>query len=352
MNVIRQHKWTQCVSALLVLLFVVTLSPIAAWSADGSAAPTKVLLFPVADNSGSALVGLARLAGGALQIAVAAVPGMDATEFGSGSGLVRRALSDGRILQAQAENGVSDLPEALKVARVLGMDKVLWTQLATVRVANGQPRTAEAVLTGACYDVKANFDERTQQAVAAPVAEKTFNVTGASAGRADYQGADRPLVREAIEAAAARAAAVLGGAVPEVAAPKAEGRGWRGIGYVLGVGLLVALISGQGGESGGPSAEAAAPTPARVEVQPAAIRLFWSAPSPTTLTLLRYQIQRSKDGGSFVGIDQGNARADLVSFPDYDVAAGHTYAYRIRALYTNSAFSEWRSFLAVTFTGA
>ena len=88
-----------------------------------------------------------------------------------------------------------------------------------------------------------------------------------------------------------------------------------------------------------------------LRVESNAIRLFWQAPVPTELTLLRYQIKRSINNGAWHYIDQGNADASRTSWPDFDVTAGNSYQYRIRAVYTNQAVSDpWSVFNRITFT--
>jgi len=307
MILIRRHKWTSYISAMLVLAFVVTLSPLSVWAADMGQAPAKVLL----------------------------------------------ALGEGRILPAEIANAASEATQAIKVGYALGMNKVVLAQIVSLRVSNN-PRQVQVVLAGSMYDVAANYDEQADEPVASPEAERSFSVVGVSTARADYRGSDRLLVREALRDAAGQASQVLEGKTlaqvqAERAQPKKKKSGWRGLGYLLGLGVLVALVASSGGGGGGPSPAAAPPIPDRVEIEPNAIRLFWTPPSGTTLTLLRYQIERSINGLPWERIDGGLADAGRTSWPDFDVSAGNTYQYRIRAVYTNMAYSEWKLFTAVLF---
>lgn len=72
------------------------------------------------------------------------------------------------------------------------------------------------------------------------------------------------------------------------------------------------------------------------------ISLGWTAPTGTTLTILRYQIERSVDATPFERIDTGNVGFGSTSFKDYNTVSGrHAYQYRMRTLYTNGAVSPY-----------
>ncbi len=353
MTSIRTHKWTRYISALLVLTFVAVLYPTSVSAADVADPPAKVLLFPVSDNSGSDVRALGRMASGILQLAIDGVAGLECTDFSPTSAIVRRARNEGRILPVQVEAGTSDPMQAVRIGHALLMDKVIIAQVESIRTSNS-PRLVETVLSGCMYDVRDNYDVEADEPVASPVVERAFGVVGASRTRANYKGSERLLVREALQDGAYKVSQILSGkSVAEIdaarAKPERKKSAWRGLGWLLGVGLLVALVAGTGGDGGGPSPAAAPPIPDRVEVEANAIRLYWTPPSGTSLTLLRYHIERSRNSQPWQRIDGGAADAGRTSWPDFDVETSNTYQYRIRALYTNSAYSEWRVFTAVVF---
>ncbi|MEI6500037.1 MAG: hypothetical protein WCP21_03310, partial [Armatimonadota bacterium] len=73
-----------------------------------------------------------------------------------------------------------------------------------------------------------------------------------------------------------------------------------------------------------------------------AITLTWLEPTGTTLTVLRYQIDRAIDGAAFQRVGSGILPAGTTSYNDYDTSSGrHTYQYRLRAVYTNNTVSPY-----------
>ncbi len=355
MMLIRSHKLSGAIAGFLSVAMVVTILP---WSAIPVSAavdtPTKVLLFPAADNSGGDVADLAEMTTNRIYAALEGVVGMEVVEFERWSPLVRRALSEGRLLPVHMEVGVGDVAGTIGVGHSLGVDAVL---LATVNSVNLQmpPRRISITLAGQYYLVSPNYNEAAGQPVGDPQPEKAFTVTGTSRPRANYTGSDRPLVREALEDAATKFMQVMGGTpvsqvVTEHIQPRKTSK-WKVLGPVILLGLAGLLISKSGGGGERLSTAGEPPTDLGIEVDENAIRLSWVTPV-TALDLQRYQIERSVNGGGWDGIDYGHCGPLRTDWPDYDVDAGNRYRYHIRAVYTNQIVSEWVDFNAVDFTGS
>ena len=135
---------------------------------------------------------------------------------------------------------------------------------------------------------------------------------------------------------------------------KRDDASWRWIlAAALIAGLIIATEDAGKDDAVGPAPDALAPTPLRLEIEPAAIELFWTPPN-TTLTILRYDIQRSTDGGATWNPapgSQGTVLADDTVFADFSVVEGEMYQYRIRVQYATTGPSQWVEFDAVQFPG-
>ena len=355
MMLIRSHKLSGAIAGFLSVAMVVAILP---WSAIPVSAavdtPTKVLLFPAADNSGGDVADLAEMTTNRIYAALEGVVDIEVIEFERGSPLVRRALSEGRLLPVHMELGGSDVAGAIGVGYNLDADAIL---LATVNSVDVQmpPRRISIALSGRYYLVGPNYDEAAGQPVGDPQPDKAFTVSGTSRARANYTGSDRPLVREALENAVAKFAQVMGGTpVSQIGtgyAPPRKSSRWKWLGPVILLGLAGLLISKSGGGGEGISTAGEAPTALGIEVDENALRLSW-VPPVTALDLQRYQIERSVNGGGWDGIDHGHCGPLRIDWPDYDVEAGNRYRYHIRAVYTNQLVSEWVDFNAVDFTGS
>ncbi len=353
MTLIRSHRLAGPIAVFLTIATVVTIVP---WpmapvrAADGAA---MLLLFPAGDESGSEIADLAEMTTNKLQIAMAGVEGIEVTEFHPSSPLVRRAKSEGRLLPTHMQAGVSDLPAAIEVGHILGMDGIVLATVKSVDVHNSV-RYLTVTLKGECFDVKPNYDPATGQARRTLQPAKLFTVVGASRPRANYTGSDQPLVREALNDATKKFAQVMAGtpAGELTAKPLHSGKEskWKWLGPLLVLGIA-ALIIGKSGGNGGQAAGAAAPIPDRLDVEDYGIHLFWDPPPPTELTLVSYQVQRSTNGGPYANVNVGICGTACTDWLDQDVAVGNTYRYRIRAIYSNSQASAWRQFDAVNFIG-
>ncbi len=354
MMLIRSHKLSGAIAGFLSVAMVVAILP---WSAIPVSAavdtPTKVLLFPAADNSGD-VADLAEMTTNRIYAALEGVVGMEVVEFERWSPSVRRALSEGRLLDVHMEVGVGDVAGAIGVGHSLSADAIL---LATVNSVDVQmpPRRISIVLAGQYYLVGPNYNEAAGQPVGDPQPEKAFTVIGTSHPRANYTGSDRPLVREALEDAVTKFVQVMGGTpVSQIGteyAPPRKTSKWKVLGPVILLGLLGLLISRSGGEGERLSTAGESPTDLGIEIDENAIRLSW-VPPVTALDLQRYQIERSVNGGGWDGIDHGHCGPLRIDWPDYDVDAGNRYRYHIRAVYTNQVVSQWADFNAVDFTGS
>ena len=354
MTLIRSHRLAGPIAVFLTIAIVVTVVPWPVAPVQAAERTTTVLLFPAVDESGSEIPDLAKMTSNKLQITMARVEGLEVTEFHRSSPLVRRAESEGRLLATHLQAGLNDLPAAIEVGHILGMDSIMLATVKSVDVHNSV-RYLTVTLKGQYFEVEPNYDQASGQASRALQPEKSFTVVGASRPRANYTGSDQPLVREALNDAADKFAQVMAGTPPgELTAGPAQperASKWKWLGPLLPVAGLVFIIGSSGGGDGGQATGAAPPIPDHLTVEDYGIILFWAPPPPSDLTLVSYQIQRSVNGSPYMNVDVGTCGIGCTQWTDFDVAAGNTYSYRIRAIYLGSQVSEWRQFDAVNFIG-
>lgn len=358
MTAIRSSKLVGPLSiALAALMLVLALPTSVLPTAEAQTQDRLLLLFPVVDQSGSGYEDVAQRATDYLQMALIDVAGLRVAEFSRTSPMVLRAVQEGQIRAVDLDAEVTDAVSAIQMGYALGADEVCLASVLSVETKD-DPVVIEVLLNGQCFDVRANVDPATMQVAERPTPTSTFGVNGMSREREGYQGSLPPLVREALRDAAQKAAQVLAG-IPaeEMAAEPTERKGEKGWRWALALavvaGLVLAAANSGDDNGGGPAANAVPPQPLRLEIEPAAIRLIWNPPN-TTLTVLRYDLQRSTDNGATwnpVPGSQGVVEADDTSFADFDVDAGVGYRYRIRAQYTTTGPSAFAEFDAVVFPG-
>ncbi len=357
MTAIRSSKLIGPVSITVTVMMVALLLPVGLVTGASAEGQSQLLvIFPVLDTSDGDFASAARQMTDALQIAIDDIPGLRATEFSRTSPVVRRAVKEGQVRSIDVEAKVADPVTALKIGYALGADEVCLATITSITV-NDNPRQISVLLAGQCYKVQENIDLESGQVVEELTMSNSFGVSGQSMERANYRGADSILLNQAIRSGASKAAQVIAGA-PATAAngptgKKKASKAWKWfITGLLIAGLAMAANNGTTHTAAGPSPDALAPSPPlRVTSEPSTIRLEWQAPQGTSLTVLRYQIQRSTDGGAtWSFIDDGLLGADDTSFGDFHVTDGVTYRYRIRTLYTGAGPSPWANFTEVQFT--
>lgn len=357
MTAIRSSKLIGPVSITMTVMMVALLLPVGLVTGASAEGQSQLLvIFPVLDTSDGDFANAARQMTDYLQIAIDEIPGMRATEFSRTSPVVRRAVKEGQVRSIDVETKVADPVTALKIGYALGADAVCLATITSITVSDN-PRQISVLLAGQLYKVQENIDLASGQVVEELVMSNSFGVSGQSMERANYRGADSILLSQAIRSAASKAAQVLAGAPATTtvgpAGKKKASKAWKWfIAGLLIAGLAMAANSGTSHSTGGPAPDALAPSPPlRVTMEPSTIRLEWQAPQGTSLTVLRYQIQRSTDGGTtWSFIDGGVVGATDTSFGDYHVVDGVTYRYRIRTLYTTTGPSPWVNFTEVQFT--
>ncbi|MGI5818188.1 MAG: hypothetical protein ACOX9R_08830 [Armatimonadota bacterium] len=356
MTAIRSSKLVGPVSIMLTMVMLALLAPTSVLPvAEAQGQNRLLLLFPVVDDSAAGYDDVATRMTDYLQMALNQNLDMRVAEFSRTNPLVLRAVQEGQIRSVDLETEVRDPITAIQMAYALNADEICMATITSIQTQE-DPLRVELLLNGQCYDVMANIDEDTMQVAERPVPSNTFGVSGSSNVREGYTGAVGPLLREAMRDAAAAAASVLSGEPAEEAAvkkPRRDDMSWRWVvAAALIAGLVVATNGGDGGEPG-PAPQALAPQPLRLEIEPSAIELFWAPPN-TTLTLLRYDLQRSIDNGATwnpVPGSQGNVLPDHTVFADFAVVAGQSYRYRIRAQYATTGPSAWAQFDDVQFPG-
>ena len=357
MTAIRSSKLIGPVSITVTVMMVTLLLPVGLVTGASAEEQSQLLVvFPVLDTSDGDFANAARRMTDSLQIAIDEIPGLRATEFSRTSPVVRRAVNEGQVRSIDVEAEVADAVTALKIGYALGADEVCLATITSITV-NDEPRQISVLLAGQCYRVQENIDVESGQVVEELVMSNSFGVSGQSMERVNYRGADSVLLNQAIRSAASKAAQVLAGA-PAVATDgltgkKKPSKAWKWfIAGLLIAGLAMAANSSTSHTPAGPAANALPPSPPlRVTLEPSTIRLEWQAPQGTSLTVLRYRIQRSSDGGAtWSFIDNGLVGADKTSFGDFHVTNGVTYRYRIQTLYTGTDPSRWISFDEIQFT--
>lgn len=355
MTAIRSSKLNGPVSVALTVLMVGLLLPGPVMTPAGAQGEQRLLLvFPVLDNTEGAYPQAAQRLTDALQMAIEEVPGVRATEFSRTSPMVRRAVQEGQIRSVDVETAVADPVTALRIGYALGADEVLLATVTSLTVS-GEPQQVSMLVTGQCYRVADNVDLERGQVKETLVLSNSFGVTGQSTVRARYTGPISVLINEAARSAAQKVAAVLGGqpaGVPSGEAPaRKPSKAWKWmLAAMITLSLAIAANTATSSEPPGPGPLATAPVPLRVVQEPAALRLYWAPPPGTSLTVLRYQIQRSTDGGqTWSFIDNGEVEAGDTQFGDFDVVAGVTYRYRIRAQFTETGPSPWAEFMDIQY---
>ena len=353
MTVILRSRLWRTLSWLLVAAFVTMLVPVTAGPARAQEeGPRTILVLPVADQSGRGDRRLSKWVSDDLVLAITGMKGLAGVDFSGTSPLVRRAISEGRVLPAQVETPPQTPSAAVAVAHALGMDAVLQVTIESL-VITEYPKQAKISLGGELYSVGANYNTQTGEAAATPTAERSFKAVGASRLVTQYTGSDQPLIKEAVREAITQAARSVAGEEPT--AQKAASSRKHGVstwvGAILVLGLLALVVSGAQNDNNAP-AGAFAPRPVSLVVQAGGIQLNWLAPPPGGLTLLRYQIQRSVHGQPFQFIDGGLVGAGETSFFDGNVVPGEQYRYRIAAVYTTQGVSNFANFTQIIFPPA
>lgn len=342
MNAIRTHHLTRKLCMLLVAIFVGTTLPLGLCAAAGDT--KSVLVFPLANATEGGPAALGEMAAGALTLALGDTKGLEGVEFSASSPSVRRAISEGRIRQVDVEEPQGDLATCLAIGLALKADYIVLGNIQSL-VKKDNPVGVDVMLAGQMYEVAANVNPDTKEPVAEPKVAKAYGASGSSMVRARNNASEETLILEALRDAAAKAAAALAGqeaGVPSRSAKRVSGDyKWVLLGLLIG-GLALAANSSNGGGAVGPSPEATPPTNVVLQPLDGALRLTWEAPRGTTLTVLRYEVARSINGGSWASVDGGLLDGSRTSFDDVPPIAGTVdLQYRIRVRYSSGDFSAW-----------
>ncbi len=357
MTAIRSSRLVGPVSIILTFMMLALVAPTRVMPvAEAQGQDRLLLLFPVIDESTSEYADIDVRMTEYLQMSLNQVSGLRVAEFSRSNPLVLRAVEEGQIREVDLQSDVTDAISAIRLGYSLNADEVCLATITSVQVSE-DPLQVEVLLNGQCYDVMANINEDTMQVAEQPKPSNSFGVSGTSNVREGYDGSVGPLLREAMKKGAREAAQVLAGETAEEMAQKRDegddDTSWRWIlAAALIAGLIIATEDAGDDEAAGPADEAVPPQPLQMKIEPgSAIRLFWEPPN-STLTLLRYDIQRSTDGGATWNPapgSQGTVLPDDTQFADFDVTAGVSYRYRIRAQFTTSGPSAWAEFDDVDF---
>ncbi len=313
----------------------------------------SVLVFPVLDESESVQASIAYKATASLQMAIDAQADFAASRFSPHSALVMRAVSEGRLRQIDVEAGeTASASLALFIGNVLGMDYVVISSVQSFDIQE-EPRQAKIILSGQAYEVKGNVDEATGEVVEEPTVYRAFGVSGNSQERAHYTGSDSPLIAEAMRDAAYKAAKTLAGKPTEYQpVAREKSKSWKWLLYALAVGVLIIAVNNSSTPAAPPGAAAQAKPVTNLyltQMQPN-IRLTWNPPTGTTLTILKYEIWRSVDGGTF-SLLSDNIGPAVTQYTDTATLSGrYIYQYRVRVVYTNSETSQYTLSGALAFT--
>lgn len=353
MNAIRSNHVSRRICFALVFVMLTGFMPVGLLGAMAQQAPRTILIFPLVNNAENAPADIAQRATGALTMAITDVPGFDAIQFSPTSPSVRRAVSEGRIRQVDVEEGERDLATALVIGAALQVDSIVMGGVQSF-TRKDAPGGVEVILSGQMYEVAPNINPATGEPCAEPKVYKAFGVSGTSTTRARQGTNEAPMVYEALRDAACKAAAALSGQTDVVdisATRKSKSGSYKWVLFALLVGALALGVNNGGGNDGGTDAGALPPRNVTLGENPPAITISWTEPTGTTLTVLRYQIERAIDGGAFQRIDPGTLGPGTTTFNDFGTIAGtHTYQYRLRTVYTNLAVSPFAFSGALVFT--
>lgn len=345
MNAIRSHYLSRRVSLALALVILTSTMPFGLAGAFAQQTKTA-LVFPLQNAAEGAPADIGQRATAALTVAVADTPGFDAIQFSTTSPSVRRAVSEGRVRQVDVEEGTGDVATALVIGAALKVDYVVTGAVQNLTRKEAPASGVEVILAGQMYDVAANINPTTGEPIGEPKVFKAFGVSGKSTARARLGGDESPMIQEAVRDAAAKAAAALAGrtAVGEIsAAGKSKSGSYKWVLWLLLVGVLaLGVNNGSGSNTTSPTAQALPPTNVTLEKDESAIRVSWAEPTGTTLTVLRYQVERSVDSAGFQRVDAGGLSAGTTNFNDYEITSGrHVYQYRLKTIYTSGAVSVY-----------
>jgi len=111
----------------------------------------------------------------------------DALQFLPTAPSVRRAVSEGRIRQVDVQDGVKDLGVALSIGSALRADYIVLSSVQSYTKKDNPP-SVELILSGKMYEVASNISPTTGEPVSEPKVFRAFGVSGASTGRAKFQG--------------------------------------------------------------------------------------------------------------------------------------------------------------------
>lgn len=341
MNAIRSHYISRRVCWALIVVMLSSFMPLGMMA---FAQTTKtVLVFPLQNSAENAPRDLAQRATSALGLAISDTPGMDAIQFSSTSPSVRRAVSEGRVREVDIEEGANDLATALVIGAALQVDYIVRGGVQSF-TRKDAPGGVEIIISGQMYEVAPNINPATAEPIAEPKVAKAFGVSGASTTRARQGMNDSPLITEALRDAAAKASAALSGRaeVKDIStAKKSKSGGYKWVLFALLIGAVaLAVNNGNGSADPGPGTDNLPPTNVVLQQNQGAINVTWRAPTGTTLTVLRYQLERADNGGAFNRIATIEASAGTF-YNDYGVDNGNTYQYRLRAVYTNNTVSAY-----------
>ena len=251
MTAIKSYRYTRLLSPLLAVATMLPLTHLGIVTASAQPERAKtMLLFPAADDANSPVPDLSRRVTNAMQIAIADTPGFECAEFSTTSPMVRRAIAEGRVRAVDADQMRFGVNEALRIGHALQVDGIVLAYIQSYRVTK-EPRKIEIILSGQSYAMAKNWDKDTDDPIAAPVVERAYGVVGVSSVHKNYKGSEYPLMREAVEDAAYKAAESLAGKnVAGIPAGPSSGRGNSGSSWALGillVGLLAVAVGGSAG---------------------------------------------------------------------------------------------------------
>jgi hypothetical protein len=248
MTAIKSCRYTRLLSLFLAVATMLPLTylSIGAASAQPERAKT-MLLFPAVDDASSPVPDLSRRVTNAMQIAIADTPGFECAEFSTTSPMVRRAIAEGRVRAVDADQMRFGVSEAIRIGHALQVDGIVLAYIQSYRVTK-DPRKVEIILSGQSYLLSKNWDKDTDDPITTPVVERAYGVVGVSDARKNYNGSNLPLMRQAVDDAAYKAAdSLTGRGLAGMPAAGPSGRGNGGSSWALGiliVGLLAVAVGG------------------------------------------------------------------------------------------------------------
>ncbi len=328
--------------ALAAIVFSVVAPLLAPVAAEAQGGGSKLVIFMPEDISGQAPEGLAAALVDASMLAMKRSGLYQPVLYSSTAPSVLRAVDEGKI--SREEVGTQpDARLAVKIGNALGADIVMLTKIEGY-TETLEPASVTVTFSGTLYRVAENMDPEALEPKAQLTPEKTFATRGVSKSRAGYRGSLEPLRAEAVQDAVAKAGEALTGVPVERKAPVRKKAVPNWALWLIGAGILVALINSGGG--GGTTA-ADLPQNLRLSSDGTSVLLQWDPPTAPREQIAAYRIyRRAATETTFTQIAE--VAGDQITYSDFDIEGGAAYTYQMSVVYTTLGETQRVTFRTIS----